>query len=106
MTIQVFDSDGNCYTVTGVKPELLNAVLTPAQLAELVEAGEKVEAKLHHPYQSNCLCKLCTSRKGAARGRRGRPVVPERRPRTPRAASKSEQHGRYIDSGPAAWDDR
>ena len=30
---------------------------------------------------------------------------PEREPKR-RVASREEQHGRYLDCGPAAWDDR
>jgi len=66
---------------------------------------------MKHPYDSSCACKRCTREK-ARRANEQRPVnaapvMPwSGRKRSRRYASRVEQYGRYIDCGPAAWDDR
>lgn len=65
---------------------------------------------MSHPYDkgANCQCTRCT--KERARRFMQAPVKAqgpaERKRGLRRNASKAEQHARYIDCGPGAWDDR
>lgn len=56
-----------------------------------------------HEYNPECQCYKC-------KGIRNNPQVNHHRPKhrqsKPRHASREEQHARYLDSGPSAWDDR
>jgi hypothetical protein len=71
---------------------------------------------MKHSYLDTCGCDRCTrekARRGAqALSMSGRPwhVAPpkgQRRPtRRSTVASREEQAARYLDCGPAAWDDR
>jgi len=59
---------------------------------------------MKHDYRPECQCYRC-------KGIRNSPLKLAVRARKPRAvreriASREEQHGRYLDSGPQAWDDR
>ncbi len=60
-----------------------------------------------HDYRVDCQCFRC---KGI-RHNPHHPQLPKRglrakAPRKERIASREEQHARYIDCGPANWDDR
>lgn len=68
---------------------------------------------MSHPYDkaANCFCDRC-ERERARRAEQRASAVHNARPvarrarSSPQVASRAEQHARYIDCGPAAWDDR
>lgn len=68
---------------------------------------------MSHPYDktASCQCERCTKER-ARRAKQSAGSAPKLKTPKPRAlktaryASREEQHGRYIDSGPGAWDDR
>lgn len=55
-----------------------------------------------HDYNATCMCYRC-------KGVRNSPsfvAVRRRRAVKEKVATRDEQHARYIDCGPGAWDDR
>lgn len=65
---------------------------------------------MSHSYTPHCDCQRCTREAGrrAAQAASDPRRVPKLRRTAPasRGASRAEQHGRYVDCGPGAWDDR
>jgi hypothetical protein len=69
-----------------------------------------------HSYIIDCDCKRCAkerTRRTVQSNLHGKPreqalynAIFSRNTRKPCKASRAEQHARYIDCGPAAWDDR
>ena len=67
---------------------------------------------MSHPYDkaAHCQCARCTKER-ARRAAQSAVSAPKPKLRSPKRAaikeaSREEQHGRYIDCGPGAWDDR
>jgi hypothetical protein len=60
-----------------------------------------------HPYTIGCECKRCV-REAARREAQRRTTNRGARAASlkPRCATREEQRARYLDCGPAAWDDR
>jgi len=71
---------------------------------------------MKHPFnpEHRADCTRCSNERArrereAEAYRAAHPEAPARgrkRPATPRNASRAEQHARYLDCGPGAWDDR
>lgn len=66
---------------------------------------------MSHPYNAaaGCDCMRCTrerARRAAQSAAALDKQLPKQRRTRERVASRAEQHARYIDCGPAAWDDR
>ena len=70
---------------------------------------------MSHAYSITCECHRCVREKARrdlqranaiANDPRDIPVTRRSRPHIGRHATRAEQHGRYIDCGPQAWDDR
>lgn len=64
---------------------------------------------MKHDYDPSCLCYRCKGIRNSPNfvspGATGNPR--KRKPyRKLKVASREEQHGRYLDCGPQAWDDR
>lgn len=72
---------------------------------------------MSHPYDkaADCHCPRCERERArrdmqrahaVADDPRGQPVTRRQKVPVPRHATRAEQHARYIDCGPQAWDDR
>lgn len=66
---------------------------------------------MSHPYDktANCECTRCVkerTRRAAQSAANAQPKPVRYRAPRERVASREEQHARYIDCGPQAWDDR
>lgn len=68
---------------------------------------------MSHPYDktANCQCERCTKERLRRLGQAVNSQLSVAKVRTPKPAalkqaSREEQHARYIDCGPGAWDDR
>lgn len=64
---------------------------------------------LRHAYLLGCACARCVKERARRDAQGAQTADHKRQRRYKRAetrASREEQHGRYIDTGPQAWDDR
>ena len=67
---------------------------------------------MSHPYKPICDCSRCIrernrrAEQSAADPRKQHYNAPKPRRARERRATREEQHARYIDCGPGAWDDR
>jgi hypothetical protein len=67
---------------------------------------------MKHAFEPTCTCAKCVkeaARRAAQRATAPAPAMPwSGHPKQGRrhTASRAEQYGRYLDCGPAAWDDR
>lgn len=60
-----------------------------------------------HPYDATCYCPRCNKERLRRAAQSARYNLPRRKHRacSERRASREEQHARYLDCGPQAWDD-
>ena len=68
---------------------------------------------MSHKYIDTCDCKRCAKEKARRAAQSAKDPRTARKMKlfirvrkNSRHASKDEQHGRYLDAGPGAWDDR
>ena len=68
----------------------------------------RTEESMSHSFVIDCECRRCQKERDRRQRQSlaNRPPPRRQRARRERVASREEQHTRYIDCGPQAWDDR